>query len=159
MIAPAIVKHRQKTGLTYRLAAAFTLLAALSSCGKDKNQSIQVGKTTAAQLTQALGPADRTTVASARPQAQFLAYQDGHTYQVESGLVVVHNRPPLPHEETLQYWRHLWKGEAQIYGPIEGMKGPHGSVEYELRVPEKRKAVVYNIDAGRVTQVTEYGVK
>jgi hypothetical protein len=133
------------------------------SCAPQSTYKIEPGVTTVQELQQQLGQPESTNVPKARPEAKLMDFrqQDARAVQVqvEGEKVVGINREPEPHERTLQYWRHRWKGAEQRYEPVPGSMNAHGTPLFQLVATSHKMAIVYDSTNDRVVRVVRYAAK
>lgn len=150
----------------YRHFISLSLVISMFSCTQNGSNApfqlarrIKVGKSSASELFAELGHPVRSYQPEERPQAEVHQFSgsENESYQVENEKVVAHFRDPTPDEQTLQYWRHLWRGRGATYTEIPGTRNPHGQALYTLRDQSNHMAIIYDQAKGRVVRVMQYG--
>ena len=157
-VSPLLTSDKMLTpgGLKKFKIMAFLLLL-LGGCAGGAERSITPGKTTAAELTATLGNAVVSGESGIRPQTEIRTYSECD-YQIEQGVVTAKYCKPLEHEQTLQYWRQIWRNENASFEAVTGDAGPHGPDRYLLKATGLKKAVMYSRALDRVIQVIDYNV-
>lgn len=146
---------RQITVALTAIGALCGLLLASAGCSR-REPDVVLGRTSAQDLEEAVGKPEAVVPMATRPQALSYRYARGESYQVEGGRVVARLRPPETHEETLQFWMHSWRSVETHYEEVAGSRDRHGHARFQLRAPALRRAIVYDPQGDRVTQVVDY---
>ncbi len=110
-----------------------------------------------AEVIRKLGDPIRRRKASGQPGAELLDFANNQTCQTENQRVVICFRSPRQGEESLQYWRNLWRGVEQNYEEVGEVNVFDAPARFKLTAPTLKLGVVYNPDDDRIVRVVSYG--
>lgn len=139
------------------------MMGLLSGCAKDRGMG-QIVSQDRKGLESLCGKADQEKQARLAKGSQVLVYSEDGADPCRASKVSCQfkgnksqgcHREPQPHERTLQYWRHQWKGLEQKFEPIAD-GGLHGPREFQLTAPSLGVAVVYDQSTDRIVRIMEY---
>lgn len=126
----------------------------------DLSSKIIVGKTTSEEMLKTYGPPARSYRPASRHQAEVHQFAENEAFQSEGGKVVAYFRDPITDENkderSLQYWRHLWRGQDLVFEELPGSAGLHGDTLFVLKDQVTRIAVVYDTGKKEVVRVLRY---
>ncbi len=148
------MRHDAQAILTVT-ALTFFSLSTFSGCQKSGEARESRALISKAELAETFGRADVQTESKLQKNTSLFRYENHGLYQTENGKVVAQfSTPSNSDEETLQFWRHRFRGQIVQFFPLPSSAG--APAEFQLVSQAAGIAVIYRPAEDLVTQVVSF---
>ena len=145
------MRHETQTLLAVAILSTLTALS-ISGCQRSGEAREARALISKAELAETLGRAEAQFDSKLRKNTVLFRYEHHGVFQTENGKVVAHfTTPSSSDEETLQYWRHRFRGQTVQFLPLS--TSANAPAEFQLVSQAAGIAVVYRPAEDVVTQV------